>query len=299
MVNGQRSIVPDAQSLVYWTRKQIMIYLWCDPTCSAQVTVAVLDNQLRVVREQQQTPPRCEDLLAVMAKLLQHRQPAGIAVGLGEGSLTGVRCAVSIANALGFAWQIPVVGVDVRRYRNRERAREVAGKALLQQKHYQPLQPIYGQAPHITTPKHRALPRLVTEHSAGGVVVERGKVLCIFDTERHQLSLPKGKLDPGETAAVAAVREVQEETGYHVRVVQLVGQTRYRYRHADGAVISKTVDYFFCRLVDRRKRQTKLSPHEHLVARWLPVSAALQQLTFPSLRRCVQQALHVAQTKTL
>ena len=31
-------------------------------------------------------------------------------------------------------------------------------------------------------------------------------------------SFPKGKLDPGEHAAVAAVREVAEETGLHVRL---------------------------------------------------------------------------------
>ena len=36
--------------------------------------------------------------------------------------------------------------------------------------------------------------------------------------EYDDWSFPKGKLDPGEHAAVAAVREVAEETGLDVRL---------------------------------------------------------------------------------
>ena len=49
--------------------------------------------------------------------------------------------------------------------------------------------------------------------AAGGVVRQRdlGKELFIF--RRGSWDLPKGKIDPGEDAPAAALREVEEETG--------------------------------------------------------------------------------------
>jgi 8-oxo-dGTP pyrophosphatase MutT (NUDIX family) len=53
--------------------------------------------------------------------------------------------------------------------------------------------------------------------AAGGVVL-RGEgddleVLMVHRVRHQDWSLPKGKLDPGEEAGAAAVREVEEETG--------------------------------------------------------------------------------------
>lgn len=53
--------------------------------------------------------------------------------------------------------------------------------------------------------------------AAGGVVL-RGEgggleVLMVHRVRHQDWSLPKGKLDPGEDAQAAAVREVEEETG--------------------------------------------------------------------------------------
>ena len=55
-------------------------------------------------------------------------------------------------------------------------------------------------------------------------------------------SLPKGKVDKGETTEETAVREVLEETGQHCRVVAPLGTTRYRI----GRGI-KEVDWFLMR----------------------------------------------------
>lgn len=53
--------------------------------------------------------------------------------------------------------------------------------------------------------------------AAGGVIVRRKKgrreVLVVHRPTHRDWSLPKGKLDAGETAKRAALREVAEETG--------------------------------------------------------------------------------------
>ena len=53
--------------------------------------------------------------------------------------------------------------------------------------------------------------------AAGVVVFRPGKrVLLVHRPRYDDWSFPKGKLDPGEHPAAAAVREVEEETGLHV-----------------------------------------------------------------------------------
>jgi 8-oxo-dGTP pyrophosphatase MutT (NUDIX family) len=51
----------------------------------------------------------------------------------------------------------------------------------------------------------------ITIHAAGGVVLRKNKILFIF--RNGKWDLPKGKIEPGEKAAIAAVREVEEECG--------------------------------------------------------------------------------------
>ena len=55
--------------------------------------------------------------------------------------------------------------------------------------------------------------------------------------------LPKGKLAQGESDLEAAVREVLEETGFHVRVGEPLGTTRYR-RFVNGVDRPKVVRWW-------------------------------------------------------
>lgn len=69
--------------------------------------------------------------------------------------------------------------------------------------------------------------------AAGGLVWRagaRGPELLLIRRFRHgkdEWSLPKGKLDPGESYEDAAIREVAEETGVHARLGRFAGVMQY------------------------------------------------------------------------
>ncbi len=53
-----------------------------------------------------------EELLPNIEKLVGKNKISGVVVATGPGSYTGLRVGVATANALGFGWGVPVVGVD-------------------------------------------------------------------------------------------------------------------------------------------------------------------------------------------
>ena len=65
--------------------------------------------------------------------------------------------------------------------------------------------------------------------ASGGVVVRDNKIMVIFRNEKWDL--PKGKIDRGESAEIAAIREVQEECGISGhKIVKKLPSTYHIYR---------------------------------------------------------------------
>ena len=64
--------------------------------------------------------------------------------------------------------------------------------------------------------------------AAGGVVTREGRILLVHRPRYDDWTLPKGKLDPGESFEDAALREVEEETGLRCRLVAELPETQYR-----------------------------------------------------------------------
>ena len=63
--------------------------------------------------------------------------------------------------------------------------------------------------------------------AAGGLVVRDGLVLLVHRDRYDDWSLPKGKLEAGETWEDAALREVREEVGLDCELGEPVGSTFY------------------------------------------------------------------------
>ena len=131
-----------------------------------------------------------------------------------------------------------------------------------------------------------------TEVSAGGVVVRDGRVAVIVPTRRaasgHKvLALPKGHVDPGETPAQAAQREVREEAGVVAELVGELGEIRYWYQRS-GRKIAKLVTFF---LFEYRSGDVADHDDEVEEARWMPLAEAAEALTYAGERDMVTRAL--------
>ena len=70
-----------------------------------------------------------------------------------------------------------------------------------------------------------------TVYAAGAVlwkVVDKElKILVVHRTQHKDISIPKGKVDPGETLPETAVREIREETGLSVGLGPFLGVVEY------------------------------------------------------------------------
>ena len=77
--------------------------------------------------------------------------------------------------------------------------------------------------------------------AAGAVVLRKDAVLLVHRPAYGDWSFPKGKLDRGEPAPVAAVREVGEETGVRIRLGTPLSSQRYpsRGRDEDGVLLAR------------------------------------------------------------
>ena len=99
-------------------------------------------------------------------------------------------------------------------------------------------------------------------------------------------TLPKGTPNAGESTEQTALREVAEETGLEVRIVEPLPSIEYAFAK-DGTRIRKTVHYFLMEPVGG-----DLSRHDHEFAdvRWVPFDEAAALLTFQTERDLVATA---------
>lgn len=133
---------------------------------------------------------------------------------------------------------------------------------------------------------------VVREFSAGGVVFRRKpgvEWLLIRPAGTERWQLPKGHIEEGEKGEDAGVREVFEETGARVKVLDKIGNAQYFYV-LEGRRIFKSVAFFLMECTDERARIGKAWAHEVDEVLWLETGAALAKLTHKDERQILEKA---------
>ena len=128
------------------------------------------------------------------------------------------------------------------------------------------------------------------ELEAGGIAVRkknnRLQFLTIFRTKLNDFTLPKGHVENFESLEEAAKREVLEETGYPVEIIDSIGSFEYKVQeNKNGAnvYIIRRVYYFEC-IVCGENLETE-NPDEaegKTNKKWLDYKEALCELTYES-----------------
>lgn len=103
-------------------------------------------------------------------------------------------------------------------------------------------------------------------------------------------SLPKGTPDDGESPEQTALREVTEETGLEVRILDTIGDIHYRFVR-DGRRIDKTVHYYLMEAIGG-----DLADHDHEFEEvgWFGLGEAEAVMCFRTELDILARALRVA-----
>jgi 8-oxo-dGTP diphosphatase len=124
--------------------------------------------------------------------------------------------------------------------------------------------------------------------AAGGVLIRRNdggepELAVIHRPKYMDWSLPKGKLEPGEDWLDAALREVEEETGFRCEAGEELSSVSYRDRKGRR----KLVRYWMMEPLDGG-----FEPHDEVdKLRWLSPEEADGQLSYEHDRALVREAL--------
>jgi len=141
--------------------------------------------------------------------------------------------------------------------------------------------------------KSRSRLRNAQAMSAGGIVIRLAQgrhelVLGLrrLDRDRETWTLPKGTPKAGETVEQTALREVAEETGLAVRIVEPVGDIDYFFIQ-DHVRIHKTVHYYLM-LPDGGD----MAGHDHEFdeVAWIPLEEAGALMRHETERQIVARA---------
>ena len=126
------------------------------------------------------------------------------------------------------------------------------------------------------------------QKSAGAIVFRReeGKIYYLLLDYGKHWEFSKGMVEQGETDEQTTLREIKEETGLVVELVQGFKESIKYFYFWEGQKISKTVIFF---LAEAKSKDVTIS-HEHKGFQWLEFKEAMENITFKNSKDILEKA---------
>lgn len=141
--------------------------------------------------------------------------------------------------------------------------------------------------------KKPSIQEIVREPTAGGVVFRRNQAgeveFLLYQDARDRWTIPKGHIEPGETAQVTAKREIGEETG--LKKLELhgwLGKVNFRYRRIDKLVLM-TTQVYLARALDPNEKLQKEEWMNGL--KWFSFHDALDEVEYEDIGKLIMLAM--------
>jgi ADP-ribose pyrophosphatase YjhB (NUDIX family) len=135
--------------------------------------------------------------------------------------------------------------------------------------------------------KKPAINEVVREPTAGGIVyritVAGAIEFLLIQDAKDRWTIPKGHLEPGETARQTAEREIREETGLQqMEVGPYLGKINFRYRRQQSLVLMTTEIF----LVHAKGDTNDLKKEEWMNGiKWHSVMDALEGIEYEDISK--------------
>ena len=136
--------------------------------------------------------------------------------------------------------------------------------------------------------KKTAIQEIVREPTSGGIIFRLTpdqkdiEVLLIQDS-KGRWTIPKGHIEPGETAKMTARREIEEETGLrNVSVLSWLGKIHFKYRRADKLVLM-TTQIYLVQALDAKEMPTGEKWMKGI--RWFSFAEALDLIEYEDIEK--------------
>jgi 8-oxo-dGTP pyrophosphatase MutT (NUDIX family) len=126
------------------------------------------------------------------------------------------------------------------------------------------------------------------EFSSGGVVQDGSNLLMVKVENLEKKvtwTFPKGHIEKGEKAEEAALREVEEETGYRCQIVKPFDKVEYWFKR-EGRLIKKSVTWF---LMSALEKTGSHDTDEILDTRWVSMNEAETLVRYKSDKQILKK----------
>lgn len=136
--------------------------------------------------------------------------------------------------------------------------------------------------------KKVAIQEIVREPTSGGIVFrlthdKKDVEILLIQDSKGRWTIPKGHIEPGETAKMTARREIEEETGLkNFTVLSWLGKIHFKYRRADKLVLM-TTQIYLVQSLDEREMPTGEKWMKGI--KWFTFSDALDVIEYEDIEK--------------